>query len=55
MHGAPPSATCRATTSADPATFGLFRMYNTSLDLCTGAPEVGVFTTLEEAVEWVAQ
>jgi hypothetical protein len=43
----------RAMVATDLATFGLFRMYSTSLELRTGVPEVGVFTTLEEAIEWV--
>jgi hypothetical protein len=43
----------RAMVASDAATFGLFRMYSTSLELRTGAPEVGVFTTLEEAIDWV--
>jgi hypothetical protein len=34
-------------------TSGVFRMYGTSLELRTGAPEVGVFTTLGDAIEWV--
>jgi hypothetical protein len=28
-------------------------MYGTSRDLRVGGPEIGVFTTLEEAIEWV--
>jgi hypothetical protein len=43
----------RAMVASDPAIFGLFRMYSTTLELRTGAPEVGVFTTLDEAIEWV--
>lgn len=47
------SSARRAMVATDPATFGLFRMYSTWLELRTGAPEVGVFMTLEEAVNWV--
>ena len=43
----------RAMVATDPATFGVFRMYGTSLELRSSAPEIGVFTTLEEAIEWV--
>jgi hypothetical protein len=43
----------RAMVATDPATFGVFRMYGTSLELRTSAPEIGVFTTLEEAIDWV--
>jgi hypothetical protein len=43
----------RAMVATDPATFGVFRMYGTSRDLRAGGPEVGVFTTLEEAIAWV--
>ena len=43
----------RAMVATDPATFGVFRMYATSLELRRGSPEIGVFTTLEEAIEWV--
>jgi hypothetical protein len=32
---------------------GLFRMCRASLEFRTGALEVGVITTLEEAIEWV--
>jgi hypothetical protein len=28
-------------------------MYGTSRDLRGGGPEIGVFTTLEKAIEWV--
>jgi hypothetical protein len=47
------SSARRAMVATDPATFGAFRMYGTSLQLRKGGPEIGVFTTLEEAVEWV--
>jgi hypothetical protein len=43
----------RAMVATNPAIFGVFRMYATSLELGGGGPEVGVFTTLEEAIEWV--
>jgi hypothetical protein len=43
----------RAMVATDPATFGVFRMYGTSRDVREGGPEVGVFKTLEEAIEWV--
>jgi hypothetical protein len=43
----------RAMVATDPATFGVFRMYGTSLELRKGGPEIGVFTTLQEAIEWV--
>lgn len=47
------TAARRAMVATDPATFGVFRMYGTALELRTGAPEIGVFTTLEEAIDWV--
>src|SRR5260370_40797184 len=43
----------RAMVAGNVATFGLFRMYGTSLELSTEGPEVGVFMTLEEAIAWV--
>jgi hypothetical protein len=43
----------RAMVATDPSTFGVFRMYGMSRDLRVGGPEIGVFTTLEEAIEWV--
>jgi len=43
----------RAMVATDPGTFGVFRMYGTSRDLRVGGPEIGVFTTLEEAIRWV--
>jgi len=43
----------RAMVAADPATFGVFRMYGTSRDVREGGPEIGVFTSLGEAIEWV--
>lgn len=43
----------RAMVATDPATFGAFRMYGTARDLREGGPEVGVFTSIDEAIEWV--
>jgi hypothetical protein len=43
----------RAMVATNPATFGEFRMYSTTRELRKGGPEIGVFTTLEEAIEWV--
>jgi hypothetical protein len=43
----------RAMVATNPATFGEFRMYSTTHELREGGPEIGVFTTLEEAIEWV--
>jgi hypothetical protein len=47
------SSARRAMVATKPAIFGGFRMYGTSRDLHVGGPEIGVFTTLEEAIEWV--
>lgn len=43
----------RAMVAEDPAIYGVFRMYATTLELRKAGPEIGVFTTLEEAIEWV--
>ena len=43
----------RAMVATNPTTFGEFRMYATSREFRAGGPEIGVFTTLEEAIEWV--
>ena len=43
----------RAMVATDPATFGLFRMYGTLFELHVDGSAVGVFTTLDEAIEWV--
>jgi hypothetical protein len=43
----------RAMVATDRAIFGLFRMYATLFELQVDGSAVGVFTTLEEAVEWV--
>jgi hypothetical protein len=47
------TAARRAMVATIPAIYGEFRMYATSLELRRGGPEIGVFTTLEEAIEWV--
>ena len=36
-----------------PCDFGLFRMYGTLFELQVDGSAVGVFTTLDEAIEWV--
>jgi len=43
----------RAMVAPDRATFGLFRMYGTLFELQVDGSAVGVFTTLDEAIEWV--
>jgi hypothetical protein len=43
----------RAMVATNPAIFGEFRMYATSRQLRAGGSEIGVFKTLEEAIEWV--
>jgi hypothetical protein len=43
----------RAMVATDPAIYGVFRMYGTSRGLRAGGPEIGVFTTLDKAIEWV--
>ena len=43
----------RAMVATDRATFGLFRMYGTLFELQVDGSAVGVFTTLDEAIEWV--
>jgi hypothetical protein len=42
----------RAMVATAPAIYGVFWMYATSRDLRVGGPEI-VFTTLEDAIEWV--
>jgi len=39
--------------AVDPAIFGLFRMYGRRFELQVGGSAVGVFTTLDDAIEWV--
>jgi hypothetical protein len=43
----------RAMVATDRAIFGLFRMYGTLFELHVDGSAVGVFTTLDEAIEWV--
>jgi hypothetical protein len=43
----------RAMVATDRAIFGLFRMYGTLFELQADGSAVGVFTTLDEAIEWV--
>jgi len=43
----------RAMVATNRATFGLFRMYGTLFELQVDGSVVGVFTTLDEAIEWV--
>ena len=43
----------RSLVATDPAIFGLFRMYGTLFELHVDGSAVGVFTTLDEAIEWV--
>ena len=43
----------RAMVATTPSIFGLFRMYSTLFELQVGGSAVGVFTTLDDAIEWV--
>jgi len=43
----------RAMVATAPAIFGLFRMYGTLCELQVDASAVGVFKTLDDAIEWV--
>ena len=43
----------RALVATDRATFGLCRMYGTLFELQVDGSAVGVFTTLDDAIEWV--
>ena len=43
----------RAMVASDLAVFGLFRMYGTLFELQMDGSAVGVFTTLDDALEWV--
>ena len=43
----------RAMVATDRAIFGLFRMYGTLFELQMDGSAVGVFTTLDDAIEWV--
>jgi len=43
----------RAMVATDLAIFGLFRMYATLFELHVDGSTVGVFTTLDDAIEWV--
>jgi hypothetical protein len=43
----------RARVATAPAIFGLFRMYSTLFELQMGGSAVGVFKTLDDAIEWV--
>jgi hypothetical protein len=44
----------RAMVATDLATFGFFRMYGTLFELQVDGSAVGVFRTLDDAIEWVA-
>ena len=43
----------RSLVATDPAIFGLFRMYGALFELQVDGSAVGVFTTLDDAIEWV--
>jgi hypothetical protein len=43
----------RAMVATDRAIFGLCRMYGTLFELQVDGSAVGVFTTLDDAIEWV--
>ena len=43
----------RSMVATDPAIFGLFRMYGALFELQVDGSAVGVFTTLDDAIEWV--
>jgi hypothetical protein len=43
----------RAMVATDRAIFGLFRMYGTIFEHRVDGSPVGVFTTLDDAIEWV--
>jgi hypothetical protein len=43
----------RAMVTTDLATFGFFRMYGTLFELQVDGSAVGVFRTLDDAIEWV--
>jgi len=43
----------RAMVATDPAIFALFRMYGVMFELQVDGSAVGVFTTLDNAIEWV--
>jgi hypothetical protein len=43
----------RAMVATDPALFALFRMYGVMFELQVDGSAVGVFTTLNDALEWV--
>ncbi len=43
----------RAMVATDRAIFGLFRMYGTLFELQVDGSAVGVFTTVDDAIEWV--
>ena len=43
----------RAMVTTDLATFGFFRMYGTLFELQVDGSAVGVFKTLDDAIEWV--
>jgi hypothetical protein len=43
----------RAMVATDGAIFGLFRRYGTLFELQVDGSAIGVFTTLEDAIEWV--
>jgi hypothetical protein len=43
----------RAMVATDPAIFALFRMYGVMFELQVDGSAVGVFTTLDDAIEWV--
>ena len=44
----------RAMVATDLATFGFFRMYGTQFERQVDGSAVGVFTTLDDAIEWVS-
>jgi hypothetical protein len=44
----------RAMVATDLAVFGIFRMFGTFFELQMDASAVGVFKTLDEAIEWVS-
>ena len=43
----------RAMVATDLATFGFFRMYGTLFELQVDGSAVGVFRTLDDAIQWV--
>jgi hypothetical protein len=43
----------RAMVATDPAIFALFRLYGTLLERQVDGSALGVFRTLDDAIEWV--